>query len=94
MAKTKPADTDDTAISSSQPALANMKFETALAELEKIVQDMENGHLPLEASIAAYRRGSDLLGHCQGLLKEAEQKNQILENGALRDFDATGGDPR
>jgi exodeoxyribonuclease VII small subunit len=73
------------------PAAHEMKFEAALAELEQIVQNMESGHLPLEESIAAYRRGSELLKHCQQQLNDAERKIQILENGTLRDFDATGG---
>ena len=37
--------------------IADMKFETALAELENIVSSMEGGKLELEASIAAYKRG-------------------------------------
>ena len=74
------------------PATNDLKFEAALGELEQIVRNMEEGRLPLEESIAAYRRGSELLGHCQNLLKDAEQKIQILENGALRDFDAAHGD--
>jgi exodeoxyribonuclease VII small subunit len=63
------------------------KFETALAELEQIVQDMESGRLPLEESISAYRRGCELLRHCQKQLGEAERKIQIFENGELRDAD-------
>ena len=53
---------------------------------------MEGGRLPLEESIAAYRRGSELLKHCQQQLGDAERKIQILENGALRDFDTRLGD--
>ena len=94
MAKSQTAETDKIEMPSPLPAVADMKFETALAELETIVGDMEDGHLPLEESIAAYRRGSELLGHCQNLLKAAEHKIQILENGALRDFDDAGGDAR
>lgn len=71
-----------------------MKFETALAELEQIVVDMEGGRLPLEESIAAYRRGSELLKHCQQQLSDAEQKIQVLENGVLRDLDTTSGETR
>ena len=75
------------------PAI-ELKYETALAELEQIVHRMEDDHLPLEESIAAYRRGSELLRHCQNLLKEAEQKVQILENGNLRDLDTENGEIR
>ena len=66
-------------------------YEAALAELEQIVQRMEGGQLPLEESIGAYRRGSELLKHCQQQLTAAERKIQVLEDGALRDFDAASG---
>jgi exodeoxyribonuclease VII small subunit len=65
-------------------------FENALEELEKIVDSMEAGQLPLEASIAAYRRGAQLLQYCQNALKEASQQVKILEAGILRDFSADG----
>lgn len=58
---------------------ADLKFETALAALEQIVRDMEGGELPLEDSIAAYRRGTALLQHCQKQLADAEQQLRILE---------------
>ena len=45
----------------SVPATDDIKFEAALAELEQIVRSMEDGQLPLEESISAYRRGSELL---------------------------------
>jgi exodeoxyribonuclease VII small subunit len=64
-------------------------FESALQELEAIVQSMETGNAPLEESLAAYERGVALLRHCQTTLAAAEQKLQILENGVLRDFDAS-----
>ena len=73
------------------PATNALKFETALAELEQIVQSMEGGRLPLDESIAAYRRGSELLKHCQQQLGDAERKIQVLENGMLHDFDAASG---
>jgi exodeoxyribonuclease VII small subunit len=64
-----------------------MKFEESLAELEVIVERMEEGRLSLDESIGAYRRGSALLRHCQALLSDAERTVRILENGELRDFD-------
>ena len=48
-----------------QTPIADMKFETAVAELEDIVSSMEGGKLELEASIAAYKRGMELMQHCQ-----------------------------
>ena len=49
-----------------------MTFEQALAELERIVQDLERGQLDLEAAIVAYERGTALKEHCERKLKEAE----------------------
>ena len=55
---------------------------------------MEDGRLPLDESLAAYRRGSELLKHCQQQLGDAERQVQILENGTLRDFEPDGGEAR
>ena len=60
-------------------------FETALSELEQLVQVMESGRFSLEESIAAYHRGSELLRHCQKQLSDAERKIQVFERGELRD---------
>ncbi len=69
-----------------QTPIADMKFETALAELENIVTSMEGGKLELEASIAAYRRGMALMKHCQARLNDAEAQVRILENSQFRDL--------
>ncbi len=61
-------------------------FEAALAELESIVVSMEAGELSLEQSLAAYRRGAQLLQLCQAALKNAQQQVRILEAGMLQDF--------
>lgn len=73
-------------------AAGELKFEAALAELEQIVKNMEGGRLPLEESLAAYRRGTELLKHCQQQLGDAEHQVRILENGSLRDFAGADGD--
>jgi len=54
-------------------------FESAVTELETIVQQMENGQLPLEQALAAYERGTALLRQCQGQLIKAEQTIRVLE---------------
>jgi exodeoxyribonuclease VII small subunit len=62
-------------------------FETALAELEKIVASMEGGQLPLEESLAAYKRGTELLKLCQQQLQDAEQQVRVLsESNQLENF--------
>lgn len=53
-------------------------FEQALAELEQLVERMEQGELSLEQSLKDFERGIALTRACQGALKEAEQKVQIL----------------
>jgi exodeoxyribonuclease VII small subunit len=65
-------------------------FEAALAELEEIVASMEGGQLPLQESLAAYKRGAELLAYCQAALKDAEQQVLILEKGVLKTFKPEG----
>ena len=67
-----------------QTPIADTKFETAVAELEDIVSSMEGGKLELEASIAAYKRGMELMKHCQAQLADAEEEIRIIENGETR----------
>jgi exodeoxyribonuclease VII small subunit len=89
------ANTADTKASRvATPPTSTLKFEAALTELEEIVQDMEGGRLPLEESLEAYRRGAELLKHCQQQLADAERKIQVLETGELRDFEPASGEPR
>jgi exodeoxyribonuclease VII small subunit len=61
-------------------------FEAALSELEALVGRMESGELPLAESLAAYKRGAQLLAYCQGALKDAQQQVQVLEKGVLQPF--------
>jgi exodeoxyribonuclease VII small subunit len=56
-----------------------LSFEQALAELEKIVAQMERGDVALEDSIALYQRGAALKAHCEAKLKDAQLKvDQIV----------------
>jgi len=69
----------------------NLSFEEATQELEAIVQQMEQGDLPLEQALKAFERGVQLARHSQKTLQEAEQKVKVLtqEQGqeTLVDFD-------
>lgn len=69
-------------LSKSEP----QSFESALAELERIVDGMEAGQLPLEQSLAAYKRGADLLKYCQVQLAAAQQQVKILEEDVLKNL--------
>jgi len=55
-----------------------MKFEENMEKLEKIVQDLENGDLNLEASIKKFEEGMELSKKCSEILEEAEKKITIL----------------
>lgn len=57
---------------------ASTSYETAITELESIVQQMESENLPLEQSLEAYKRGAALLKICQQSLSEAEQQVRIV----------------
>jgi len=63
-----------------------LNFEAALAELEKVVADMETGKLTLEDSLTAYKRGAELLQICRGRLQDVQQQVQVLEDGTLKNF--------
>ncbi len=67
-------------------------FEAAMQELEGIVGRMESGELPLAESLAAYKRGAELLQYCQTVLQDARQQVEVLEKGVLKAFDAGGDD--
>ncbi len=58
-----------------------MTFEDALAELEKLVKQLEDGKAKLDDSIKAYERGALLKRHCESKLREAQAKiEQISVN--------------
>jgi exodeoxyribonuclease VII small subunit len=70
-------------------------FETALAELENLVGQLEQGELTLEDSLQRFERGIVLVRSCRNTLREAEQKvEQLIErNGPLEiaPFDTLAG---
>lgn len=61
-------------------------FEHSLAELEALVQRMEQGDLPIEEALKAFEEGVKLTRECQAVLDQAEQKVQVLieQQGELR----------
>ena len=54
--------------------IEEMSFEAAMAELEKVLGQLERGDVALEESISLYERGAALKGRCETKLKEAEEK--------------------
>jgi exodeoxyribonuclease VII small subunit len=77
--------------SNSQSDPKPLDFETAMRDLEEIVERLEHGDLPLEESLKAFERGIMLTRNCQAALKDAEQKVEILLKKAgearVEDFD-------
>lgn len=53
-------------------------FEESLEQLEDLVEQMEDGDLTLEESLAAFEKGVRIARECQAALKQAEQRVQIL----------------
>ena len=68
---TNPAPTD----------IAALSFEQALAELERIVAELESGQAPLERSIEMYERGALLKAHCEARLKAAQLRVEKIVVG-------------
>lgn len=73
---------------SSQPTT----FEAAMAELSALVTQMEAGELPLEASVSAYQRGSELIKYCAGQLNKVEQQVKVLDANLLKPYLGDGQD--
>jgi exodeoxyribonuclease VII small subunit len=71
-------------------APAEPSFEDAMRELDAIVERMENGTLSLEQSLAAYRRGAELVRHCQTRLDAVRQQVQMLDGEILRPLSDLG----
>ncbi|MGL4767616.1 MAG: exodeoxyribonuclease VII small subunit [Formosimonas sp.] len=66
-------------------------FEDAMRELEQLVNDMDNGGLALEQSLAAYQRGAYLVKYCQSQLQAVQEQIKIVENDMARPFDLATG---
>jgi len=66
----------------SDDALKDLSFEAALAELEKIVSELESGQAPLEKSVEIYERGARLKAHCESKLEAARLRVEKIVVGA------------
>ena len=62
--------------------ISGLSFEQALAELEKIVSELESGQAPLERSIEIYERGAALKAHCETKLEAARLKVEKIVLGS------------
>ena len=75
---TTPATHDRDRMSSNK----TVNLEKSLASLEKLVDELESGDLPLEKAMQKFEEGIKLTRSCQAALREAEQKVEILMQDA------------
>ena len=66
--------------------IQELSFEAAYAELDSIIQQLEQGDLPLEEALNCFERGRKLSDHCQALLDKAELRvKELNEAGEVED---------
>lgn len=61
-------------------------LEKSLAQLEEVVELLEEGEIPLEEALKQFEKGVKLSRDCQTALKAAEQRIKVLTDGELEDF--------
>lgn len=79
-----PPNTEGKSTASAEPA----NYEAALGELERLVERMESGQLPLDQLLDNYKRGAELLSFCRRRLQAVEAQVKVLEDGQLKNWNA------
>ncbi len=75
-----PKKTGAEAASASSTSLStDLRYEDAVSELEGLIATMESGKLSLEDTLTAYKRGAELLKHCQHVLEQVEQQVKMVQ---------------
>jgi exodeoxyribonuclease VII small subunit len=69
-------------------------FEEALAELERILSEIEGGQVGLEETLAKYERGAFLIAHCRTALGAAEKQIEVLSKSQDGSIQAEPMDPQ
>ncbi len=66
-------------------------FETAIEQLENIVNQIDDSDIELDVALSKYQEGMKLVKFCQDKIQDAEQKIKILdlESNTLKDFNLT-----
>ena len=72
-----PADAPDTG---ALPA----SYEAGLQELERLVNELESGQMPLDQLLVSYQRGAALLNFCRDKLQAVEEQIKVLDAGVLK----------
>ena len=70
-------------------AKTEAKFEEKITELEKIINELENGEIDLDESINKYMMAMKLVKECDEKLKNIEEQvnKMVLDNGEVKDFE-------
>ncbi len=72
------AKTPKTSTAEKNVELAKISFESAMSELEQMIERIESGAVGLEESLKEYERGIKLFQHCRAILNQAEQRFEKL----------------
>jgi exodeoxyribonuclease VII small subunit len=73
----------------SKPAPEQLSYEQAIAELDRLVAQMEGGQLPLDKLLDGYKRGAELLSLCRSQLQAVEAQVKVLDEGQLKVWSPT-----
>ena len=66
--------------------ISSLSFEQAIKSLNEIVQNIESGETPLQASLEQYEKGMTMIKHCRGILQQAEKRiEKIAADGDTED---------
>ena len=76
-----------TSAKKSEPSVEALSYEEALAELEGIVESLEDGQSQLDESMKLFERGQALVTHCGALLESAQLKVQKLAGESVTAFE-------
>jgi exodeoxyribonuclease VII small subunit len=63
-------------------------YEAGLQELERLVNELESGQLPLDRLLGSYQRGAALLTYCRDKLQAVEDQIKVLDAGTLKAWSA------
>ncbi|MBU3724227.1 MAG: exodeoxyribonuclease VII small subunit [Burkholderiaceae bacterium] len=61
------------------PEIADLNFEQAMAALESVTQQLEQGDLPIADALSAYQRGAALMRHAQSILSHVQAEIEVIE---------------
>ena len=63
-------------------------YEAGLQELERLVNELESGQMPLDQLLGSYQRGAALLGFCRDKLQAVKDQIKVLDAGSLKAWSA------